>query len=197
MHGAVVARRRSSPLGRLTLVALVAAGAWWTWAQVTAAPAPLPPAAPASPPTTQIAIAERALQQAQQSGKSVAVTLTFTDADLTAAAREDLPSSYSGFTLSDPAVRIDTGTLTLTAQARMGPLGGPLIVTGRPTVSSGQPAVTLETATLAGVPLPDQIRASIDASIEQSIASLVPAKLRLTSIVARPGVLTLQATAQP
>jgi hypothetical protein len=197
MQGAVATRRRSSPIGRLILVALVAAGAWWVYQQMASAPIAPSVYASASPPTTQLANAERALQQAQQSGKSVPVTLTFTDADLTAAARADMPSSYSGFTLSDAAVSTGTGTLTLTAQASMGPLGGPLVVIGRPSVTSGNPAVTLETATVASVPLPDQIRASIDASIEQAIASLVPAKLRFTSITARPGVLTIQATAQP
>jgi hypothetical protein len=192
-------RRRSSPLGRLVLVGILAGTGWWIYAQATTAPPVVTrsPVPSASPPTAQLAAAEHALQQAQQSGKSVAVTLTFTDADLTAAAQQDLPTSYGGFTLSDPAVRVDTGTLTLTARAQMGPLGGPLSVSGRPSVSNGQAAVMLDTATVAGVPLPDQVRASIDASIEEAIASLIPAKLRLTSIVARPGVLVLQATAQP
>jgi hypothetical protein len=185
----------ASRIGTVVLIAVLALGGTWTYGALTAAPpAPVPSA---SPPTAQLAQADRALQQAQQSGKSVAVMLTFSDAELTATARDDLPTSYSGFTLSDPAVRIETGTLTLTAQARLGPLGGPLVVTGRPTVSSGKAALTLETATVAGVPLPDQMRESIDSSIELAIASLVPAKLHLTSIVARPGVLTIQATAQP
>ncbi|TMD60177.1 MAG: hypothetical protein E6I87_07430 [Chloroflexi bacterium] len=198
MAGAVATHRRgSSPLGRVALAGLIAIGAGWAYGQWTSFP--LQPLATdsASPPTAQLANAERALAQAQQSGKSVPVTLTFSDAELTATAREDLPSSYSGFTITNPAVRIETGTLTLNAQAMMGPLGGPLLVMGRPMVSSGRASVTLESATVAGVPLPDQTRASIAASIDQAIASLVPAKLRLTSIVARPGVLTIQATAQP
>ena len=194
---ATPAGRRSSPLGRLLLLGLIAIGSGWAYGTWTALPAQPIALDSASPPTAQLENAERALAQAQQSGKSVAVTLTFTDADLTATAREDLPSSYSGFTITNPAVRTETGTLTLTAQATMGPLGGPLLVTGRPTVSSGRASITLESATVAGVPLPDQTRASIAASIDQAIASLVPAKLRLTSIVARPGVLTIQATAQP
>ena len=198
MQGAVAKpHRRSSAFGRIVLLVVLTAGAWWTYTQVAAMPAPQAPVESASPPTSQLAAAERALQEAQQSGKPVPVTLVFTDAELTATAQDYLPSSYNGFTLSGPAVRLDTGTLTLTAQARMGPLGGPLVVTGRPTVSSGRVAVTLESATVAGVPLLDQIRASIAASIEQAIASLLPAKLRLTSITARPGSLTIQAIAQP
>ena len=183
---------------RLLLVAVLAGAGVWSYGQLAAAP-PEPASAPSGSPSAdqQLRSAERALAQAQQSGKSVAVTLTFTDADLTGTARADVPASYGAFTLSDPAVAVETGTLRLTAQARVGPVGGLLLVSGRPIVSDGRAAITLETATVAGVALPDQLRSQIATSIEQSIASLVPAKLRLTSVMARPGVLTVQATAQP
>jgi hypothetical protein len=183
---------------RLLLVALVAGGGLWSYGQLAAAPAE-PASVPSGSPSAeqQLRSAERALAQAQQSGRSVAVTLTFTDADLTTTAREQIPTSYAGFTLSDPAVEVETGTLRVTAQARFGPIGGLLVVTARPLVTDGHAAITLETATVAGVALPDQLRSEVATSLEQSIAALVPAKLRLTSVMARPGVLTVQATAQP
>ncbi len=183
----------------IVLAALAVVGVW-AFGQVTTQPqsaaTPLPPPAATAAIATQLSALQRALAQAQQTGRAVPVTLTFTDADLTAAAAS-APLSSGGISVSDPAVQVGSGSLTLIATARLGPLSGLLRVLASPAVADGRANVRVESATIAGVALPDAARATLQATLQQALLSLMPPRLQLTSIVAAPGVITVQALALP
>ncbi len=182
----------------LVLVALAFVGVWaygQLSAQSQSAATPTPtPAAPAAL-ATQLTSLQRALAQAQQSGKAVPVKLTFGDADLTAVAAGALSSG--AVSVSDPAVHVGSGSVTATGTARFGPLSGPLRAVATATVVDGRVSVRVESATISGVELPDAVRPSIQTALQQALGSLLPSRLQLTSIVAAPGVLTVQALALP
>ncbi len=181
------------------LAALAVVGVW-AYGQVTTQPqsaaTPPPPPGATAAIATQLSALQRALAQAQQTGKAVPVTLTFTDADLTAAAAS-APLSSGEISVSDPAVQVGSGSLTLTATARLGPLSGLLRVLASASVADGRANVRVESATIAGVALPDAARATLQATLQQALLSLMPPRLQVTSIVAAPGVITVQALALP
>src|SRR2546427_12814495 len=142
----------------IVLLGLAFAGAW-AYGQVsssTQSAATQPPQTPAS--TAAIAVQlnalERALAQAQQTGKAVAVTLRFTDADLTAAAANASLSS-NRVTVRDPAVHVLAGSILVTGTAQMGPFSGDLRVSATPSVSDGHAVISVDTATVSGYAAPD------------------------------------------
>ncbi len=190
-------------MARLLVVLLVlGAGGWWAYSEFISPAqreaATLPAATPQSTAAvaTQLANAQRALAQSQQSGKAVAVTLTFTDADLTAAAAS-ANLSQSGVAIRDESVHVLTASLLLTGTAQVGPISGPVRVSAVPSVTNGRAVVTVDQATISGVNMPDNVRASVQASIQAALDGLVPARLRIDKVTAAQGVLTIHATALP
>lgn len=181
------------------LLVLLAAGAWVYARSSGSAPVvtPLPSATPAEGVSAQVAVLERVVADAKQSAKPVAFTLSLTEADLTAEAAAYFPRSYAGVTLSDPAVRLRAGVVELDATARASFFSGPFVVEAVPSVAAGRPIIAVTSATIAGLPAPDSIRATIADTLQQTLDSLVPANVTVSSIVVASGTLTLQAVANP
>ncbi|HET7699987.1 MAG TPA: hypothetical protein VFM06_03860 [Candidatus Limnocylindria bacterium] len=120
--------------------------------------------------------------------------LTMSDADLTAAAATSFPQTVSGVTVSDPDVRIASGGVRLTARAKVLFGTTQFVLQATPSASDGRLAVRVDSATLAGMSLPDSTRASISETLHASIARLVPADARITSVTLAAGSLSVAGT---
>lgn len=120
--------------------------------------------------------------------------LTMSDADLTKAAATSFPQTLSGVTVSDPDVRIESGGVRLTARARVLFGTTQFVLQATPSASDGRLAVHVDSATLAGVGLPDSTRASITETLQTTIARLVPADARVTSVTLTAGRLSVAGT---
>ena len=155
--------------------------------------------APVMPPAVQqqIGSVERALALAKQSGKPVPLTLSFTQQDLTTAAAAYFPQTYAAFTLSDPSVQLASGQVRLTTAASLLVLHSTAVVTATPYVASGRPAVRVDSATIGGTPVPDQVRQGLASDIASAIAAQVPPNLVVSSITVGNGVLAVQGVANP
>jgi hypothetical protein len=120
--------------------------------------------------------------------------LTLSDADLTKAAASSFPQTMSGVTVRDPSVSVETIGVRLTATAQVFFGTTQFVMTATPVVTDGRITVRVDTATLAGLALPDSTRAAIADSVQSSIAKLIPANVRVTSVSFAPGRLTVQGT---
>lgn len=121
-------------------------------------------------------------------------TLTMSDAELTKAAASGFPQTVSGVTVTDPAVQIESGGVRLTAAAKVLFGTTQFVLLTTPSAEAGKIAVRVDSATLAGVSLPDSTRASIADTVQQTIARLVPANARVTSVTLASGRLTVLGT---
>ena len=120
--------------------------------------------------------------------------LTMTDADLTKAAAGSFPQTVNGVTVRDPNVSVENGGVRLTATAQIFFGTTQFVMTATPLVTDGHITVRVDTATLAGLDLPDSTRASIADTVQGTIAKLIPASVRVTSVSFAPGKLTVQGT---
>ncbi|MDO8506132.1 MAG: LmeA family phospholipid-binding protein [Candidatus Limnocylindria bacterium] len=123
-----------------------------------------------------------------------AFAMTMSEAELTKAAASGFPQTMSGVTVSDPEVHIETAGVRLTARAKVLFATTQFVLTATPTATAGQITVRVDTATLAGVALPDSTRASIAETVQSTISKLIPANVRVTSITFAPGRLSVQGT---
>ena len=146
--------------------------------------------APSGPPRTTATATTRATAAA--SGTKT-VTITFTEQDLTTAAKQFMPMTVSGITVSDPVVRLDAGRLTLTATGRAFILSGPVVVVASPVVTDGSASAKIESATFAGVALPDSTKQDIADTFTRTLRSNIPAGVRVTSMTVSTGRLVVQA----
>jgi len=119
-------------------------------------------------------------------------SMTIDDDALTRAAASSFPQTMNGVTVSDPVVHVTAAGVRLTASARW-PLGvTEFVMDATPYVSNGRVAVRVDSATLAGFPLPDSARAAISASVQGAIAGLVSAKMQVASVALGKGTLILK-----
>lgn len=206
-HGRPAATGLGQILGAVRLVltaGFLAFGIWSalpTLAQIELpSPLALPTAAPqanASAVVTAAASVQAALTRAQQSGRSVPVSVTLTDADLTAAVQAYFPQTYAGVTVSAPSVRVSAGRIVLTATARSFLGSGPLVASAIPYASDGRLAVRVDSVTLGGLALPDGMRAQVEQQLQAAIDAAAGARLQVSSVTASQGVLTLKGAALP
>lgn len=122
-----------------------------------------------------------------------AVTLTLSEQDLTNAAASYMPLTVAGIAVSDPTIRLTPGRLTLTATGRAFFVSGPIVVVATPAVSNGHAEARVESATLAGIGLPDSAKQDISNTFTEALSRSIPANLRVTSVVVGSGTLTVQA----
>jgi hypothetical protein len=141
--------------------------------------------------------ADAALAQAKRSGKSVPVTLVYTERQLTDAAVAGMPRAYQGINLSDPRVQLQPGVVVFTAQAQWGFVSGTLTALSTAGVADGRAVISVTSAAIAGISLPDAIRRSIETELQRQLDLAVPSNLTVTGIAVTPGVLTVQAIANP
>jgi len=167
---------------------------------VIALPTAAPDATPRPLPTavaSAIGAVQSAITRAQQSGGAVAVSLAVTEQDLTRTAATYFPQTYAGVTVSSPSVRVASGQVVLTATARSFIGSGPLVATATPYASNGKLLIRIESASVAGVGLPDAIRAQLTQQLQAAVDSQVMPHLQVTGVTAQSGTLSLTGTALP
>lgn len=145
----------------------------------------------------QAAVVERALDDAKKIGKAVPITLTFSERDLTLAAAAYFPQKVSGATLTDPQVRLGSGQIVLECVAAVSIFRTTAVVVATPIASDGLVRVRIDSATVAGVAVPDSVRAGIAGELDQVIASGLPPGLAVTTVTVANKTLTVQGTASP
>jgi len=121
-----------------------------------------------------------------------AFAMTVSDADLTQAAASGFPQTVSGVTVSDPVVSVQSASVRLVAKAALLFGTTQFVMNATPVVTDGHISVRVDTATLAGLSLPENTKASIANTVQTSISRLVPANVRVTGLVFAPGALTVQ-----
>jgi LmeA-like phospholipid-binding len=123
------------------------------------------------------------------------VTVTLTEQELTKAAQSYTPLTVSGITVTDPTIKLEPGRLTLTATGRAFILGGPIVVVASPLVSNGRAAAKIESATFAGVGLPDSTKQEIADTFARVLAANIPSGVRVTALTVTSGALVVEALA--
>jgi hypothetical protein len=149
--------------------------------------------APPVEPTRGAPTASRVTTPVPSATRNALVSLTFSEEDLTKAAASYMPMTVSGITVSDPLVRLTPGRLTLTATGRAFFISGPILVVASPVVSGGRVIARIESATLAGIALPDSAKQDIADTFAQALARSIPANARVTSVSVGTGTLTVEA----
>lgn len=154
------------------------------------------PAATAAAAGARVATAGAATAAATQAPRPTPTTfsLEMSDADLTTAAATGFPQTVSGVTVSDPKVAIANSGVRLVASAKVFFGTTQFVMAATPTIVDGRIAVRVDSATLAGLALPDSTRASIADTVQSTMAKLIPANVRVTSVSFAPGRLTVQGT---
>lgn len=120
------------------------------------------------------------------------ITVTLTEQELTKAAQGYMPMTVSGITVTDPNIKLEPGRLTLTATGRAFIVGGPIVVVASPLVSNGTAAAKIESATFAGVSLPDSTKQSVADTFARVLASNIPSGARVTSLTVNAGTLVIE-----
>jgi LmeA-like phospholipid-binding len=121
------------------------------------------------------------------------ITVTLTEQELTKAAQGYMPMTVSGITVSDPNITLEPGRLTLTATGRAFIIGGPIVVVASPLVSNGTAAAKIESATFAGVNLPDSTKQNVADTFARVLAANIPSGVRVTSLTVNAGSLVVEA----
>src|SRR5881392_3901888 len=78
-----------------------------------------------------------------------------------APAQSYTPLTISGITVTDPTVRLDAGHATLVATGHALFLSGPIVVVATPVVTDGSAGTRVDSATFAGLGLPDSTKQDI------------------------------------
>lgn len=121
------------------------------------------------------------------------ITVTLTEDELTNAARSYTPMTVSGITVTDPRIRLDAGRMTLTASGRAFFISGPIVVVASPVVTDGKAAARVESATFAGLGLPDSTKQDIANTFSSVLAASIPAGVRVTMVTVNSGAVVVQA----
>jgi DUF2993 family protein len=122
-----------------------------------------------------------------------AITVTLTEEELTAAAEAYMPVTVSGITVSHPNIKLAPGRLTLTATGRAFIVAGPVVVVASPLVANGAAAAKIESATFAGLNLPDSTKQNVADTFARVLAANIPSGVRVTSLTVRSGTLVVEA----
>ncbi len=121
------------------------------------------------------------------------IRVTLTEQDLTKAAQGYMPLTVSGITVTDPTIRLEPGRLTLTATGRAFIVGGSIVVVASPLVSNGTAAAKIESATFAGLNLPDSTKENVAETFARVLAANIPSGVRVTSVTVNAGSLVIDA----
>ncbi len=71
------------------------------------------------------------------------------------------------------------------------------MVVATPLVSAGRATVRIDSATVAGVAVPDSVRADLASQLDQAIASGLPPGFVVSAVTVAKATLTIQGTAIP
>jgi hypothetical protein len=120
------------------------------------------------------------------------ITVMLTEQELTNAAQGYMPLTVSGITVTDPKIRLEPGRLTLTATGRAFIVGGPIVVVASPLVLNGTAAAKIESATFAGLDLPDSTKQNVAETFARVLAANIPSGVRVTSLTVNAGALVVE-----
>jgi hypothetical protein len=120
------------------------------------------------------------------------ITVTLTEQELTTAAQSYTPLTVSGITVTDPSIKLEPGRLTLTATGRAFIVGGKIVVVASPLVTSGKAAAKIESATFAGIALPDSTKQDVADTFARVLAANIPSGVRVTSLTVNAGALVIE-----
>ena len=123
------------------------------------------------------------------------ILVRLTEQELTTAAQGYMPLTVSGITVSDPKIKLERGRLTLTASGRAFILGGQVVVVATPVVTDGKAIARVESATFAGVALPESTKQDIADTFTRVLAANIPSGVRVTSLTVDSGALVVEAVA--
>jgi len=121
------------------------------------------------------------------------ISVTLSEQELTTAAQTYTPLTVSGITVTDPTIRLEPGRLTLTATGRAFIVSGPVVVVASPLVSNGTAAAKIESATFAGLGLPESTKKTVADTFARVLASNIPSGVRVTSLTVNSGNLVIEA----
>jgi hypothetical protein len=121
------------------------------------------------------------------------ITVTLTEQELTEAAQAYMPLTVSGITVSDPNIKLEAGRLTLTATGRAFIVAGPVVVVASPLVANGAAAAKIDSATFAGLNLPDSTKQNVADTFARVLAANIPSGVRVTSLIVSAGMLVVEA----
>lgn len=121
------------------------------------------------------------------------ITVTLTEQELTKAAQGYMPMTVSGITVTDPTIKLEPGRLTLTATGHAFIVGGPIVVVASPLVANGTAAAKIESATFAGLNLPDSTKQGVADTFARVLAANIPSGVRVTSLTVNAGTLIVEA----
>ncbi|MGH2471253.1 MAG: LmeA family phospholipid-binding protein [Candidatus Limnocylindria bacterium] len=121
------------------------------------------------------------------------ITVTLTEQELTKAAQDYTPLTVSGITVTDPKIKLEPGKLTLTATGRAFIVSGPVVVVASPLVQGGAAAAKIESATFAGLSLPETTKQAVAETFARVLASNIPPDVRVTSVTVKAGSLVVEA----
>src|SRR2546428_5965858 len=155
-------------------------------------PSPSPIVRATSRPLTSASATATATATATASGTR-AITVTLTEQELTTAAQSYMPLTVGGITVTDPKIKLEPGRLTLTATGRAFIVSGPIVVIASPLVSNGAAAAKIESATFAGLGLPESTKKDVADTFARVLASNIPSGLRVTSLSVNSGNLVVEA----
>ncbi|HKC91661.1 MAG TPA: LmeA family phospholipid-binding protein [Candidatus Limnocylindria bacterium] len=147
----------------------------------------------ASPAVRATARPSSALPGGVPSATGRLITVTLTEQDLTTAAQGYMPLTVSGITVTDPNIKLEPGRLTLTATGRAFIVGGPIVVVASPLVTNGAAAAKIESATFAGINLPDSTKQNVADTFARVLAANLPSGVRVTSLTVGSGSLVVEA----
>ena len=168
------------------LVAILAAGLIGMAALGQFAPSTSPVVRSTSrPPSSATALAT------PSGSRTIRVTLT--ERELTKAAQSYTPLTVSGITVTDPTIKLEPGRLTLTATGHAFIVGGPIVVVASPLVTDGKAGAKIESATFAGLGLPDSTKQDVADTFARVLAANIPSGVRVTSLTVNAGALVVVA----
>ncbi len=121
------------------------------------------------------------------------ITVTLTEQELTKAAQGYMPLTVNGITVADPKIKLDPGKLTLTATGRAFIISGRVVVVASPLVSNGSAGAKIESATFAGLDLPDSTKQNVAETFARVLAANIPSGVRVTSLTVNAGTLVVEA----
>lgn len=121
------------------------------------------------------------------------ITVTLTEQELTKAAQDYTPLTVSGITVTDPRIKLEPGRLTLTATGRAFIVSGPVVVVASPLVTNGAAAARIESATFAGLSLPETTKQAVADTFARVLAENIPSGMRVTSLTVNAGSLVVEA----
>ena len=121
------------------------------------------------------------------------ITVMLTEQELTKAAQGYMPLTVNGITVTDPSIKLEPGKLTLTATGRAFIVSGPVVVVASPLVSNGTAGAKIESATFAGLGLPDATKQNVADTFARVLAANIPSGVRVTSLTVNAGSLVVEA----